>query len=464
MQPRALPNYELEWRNAPVMKRSLGVCVVVWTCVAGLCAQTPADDPFTGLKVTAKEFVEALVKEDFTAAGREFDDVMQKAAPAEKLRDFWKSLLKQLGPFQKVDGLRGETSGKYRLVFVTCQFEKTKIDMKVVFNKDGKISGHFVVAAGSSIAYKAPAYVRPESFTETNVVIGAEPWQLPGTLTLPKGDGPFAAVVLVHGSGPHDRDEAVGPNKPFRDLAWGLASQGVAVLRYEKRTLHHSQQMAKVKDTLTIQEESIDDALAAVALLRQRKEIQGKNIFVLGHSLGAVVAPRIGMQDRAIAGLILLAGNMRPLDVVIIDQLTYIASLDGSKDQKEKIDKIKKQAARVKDVKPDTPSAELPLGVSAAYWLALRDYDQAATAAQLQQPLLILQGERDYQVTLEDFEGWKKALAKRPNVDFKSYPKLNHLFMEGEGKAKPAEYEKAGHVAREVVDDITAWIKPQAAR
>jgi dienelactone hydrolase len=434
---------------------------ILCTCVAALFAQTPADDPFASLKVMAKAFVEALAREEFATAGKDFDEVMKKAAPAEKLRDFWKAALEQLGAFRKIDGLRGETAGKYRLVFVTCKFEKANLDMKVVFNKDRQITGHFFVAPGSTTAYQAPAYVDAESFTESEVVVGADPWKLPGTLTLPTGDGPCAAVVLVHGSGPHDRDEAIGPNKPFRDLAWGLASQGIAVLRYEKRTLHHSSQLLKIKDTLTIKEECIDDALAAVALLRKRKEIEATKVFVMGHSLGAVVAPRIGEQDGAIAGLILMAGNTRPVDVVLIDQLTYIASLDEAKEQKEEIEKIKRQAARVMDVKPDTPASELPLGVSAAYWLALRNYDQAATAARLKQPLLILHGERDYQVTLLDFEGWKKALAWRTDVRFKSYPKLNHLFMEGEGKAKPTEYEKAGHVAREVVDDVAAWIKPR---
>ena len=72
-------------------------------------------------------------------------------------------------------------------------------------------------------------------------------------------------------------------------------------------------------------------------------------------------------------------------------------------------------------------------------------------------PLLVLQGERDYQVTLDDFAGWKKALAGR-KATLKSYPELNHLFMDGKGKATPAEYGKAGHVAKAVIDDVAAWI------
>jgi dienelactone hydrolase len=280
---------------------------------------------------------------------------------------------------------------------------------------------------------------------------------------LPKAEGPFAAAVLVHGSGPHDRDETIGPNKPFRDLAWGLASQGVAVLRYEKRTHTHGHRMAKDKAAITLDAEVVEDALAAVAGLRKHKEIDGRRVFVIGHSLGALMAPRIGSRDPSLAGLVLLAGNARPLEDLILEQMTYIYSLKGdlSDEDKEALDKIKKQVTRVKDPKltADAPAAELPLGIPSAYWLELRSYDQTATAARLKQPLCIAQGERDYQVTMADFEAWKKALVSRGNVTFHSYPKLNHLFMEGENKAKPAEYEKAGHVSRELVDDLAAWIK-----
>jgi fermentation-respiration switch protein FrsA (DUF1100 family) len=156
-----------------------------------------------------------------------------------------------------------------------------------------------------------------------------------------------------------------------------------------------------------------------------------------------------------------MAGNTRPLEDLVLEQITYIRSLTPSEDDKEELEKLRKQVARVKDrgLTAETPASELPLKAPAAYWLALRDYDPAATAARLKVPMLVLQGERDYQVTMADFDGWRKALSGRDNVRLKSYPKLNHLFMEGEGKAKPAEYDKAGHVSREVVDDVAAWVK-----
>jgi dienelactone hydrolase len=267
---------------------------------------------------------------------------------------------------------------------------------------------------------------------------------------------------LVHGSGPQDRDETVGRNKPFRDLAWGLASQGIAVLRYDKRTLTHAARFATPKEPLTVKEEVIDDVLAAVALLHKNKAVDAKRIFVLGHSLGGILAPRIGKEAPDVAGLIILAGATRPLEDLILEQHTYLLSLDGppSADGKAELEKIKAVVARIKDPKlsPEAPAAEL-FGGSGAYWLSLRDYHPAETARTLKQPLLILQGERDYQVRMTDFDGWKKALAERKDAELKSYAKLNHLFVEGEGAGTPAEYDSVGHVSKEVVDDVAAWIK-----
>jgi dienelactone hydrolase len=409
-------------------------------------------------KAAAEAMVAALARGDFAAAGKDFDDAMKKALPEDKLKETWATLQKKVGPFQKQTGVRAEAGKKYQFVYVTCHFEKMDLDARVVFD-GGKVTGLQFRPPQRAYEFKPPPYARPESFREVAVVVGeGGDWPLPGTLSLPKGDGPFPAVVLLHGSGPHDRDETIGPNKPLRDLAWGLASQGVAVLRYEKRT---REQGRRWKPSMTFREETVDDAVAAAALLRKRPEVDGKRVFVLGHSLGAVAAPEVGRRDPALAGLILLAGNTRPLEDVVLDQVTYILSLSPGKDDKEELEKLQKQVARVKDrgLTADTPSSELPLGAPAAYWLALREYDQAATAARLKLPMLLLQGERDYQVTMADFAGWKKALAGHKDVWLKSYPKLNHLFMEGEGKARPAEYDKAGHVSREVVDDVAAWVK-----
>jgi dienelactone hydrolase len=282
---------------------------------------------------------------------------------------------------------------------------------------------------------------------------------------MPAGEGPFPAVVLVHGSGPHDRDESIGPNKPFRELAWGLGARGIAVLRYEKRTKEYAAKIKPLMRGITVKEETIDDALAAVALLKTTKGINPKKIFVLGHSLGGALIPRIGARDDGIAGFIVLAGSARPLEDVILEQMEYILSRKGTPSPQEKaeIDKLKAQVANVKSpaLSESTPDGDLPFGIPARYWLDLRGYSPPEAAARLKQPMLIMQGGRDYQVSVADFEGWKKALGSRPNVTLTIYPTLNHLFVAGEGKCRPEELLIRKRMDEHVIDDIAGWIKKQ---
>jgi dienelactone hydrolase len=413
-------------------------------------------------KASVKAFFDALAKGEYEAACKDFDETVRKASPPDKLKEFWEAFQKQVGALKKQGNPRVEKVGKYEVIVVPCQFEKITLDARISFDANGKIAGYGFVPATSK-EYKPPEYVKHDAFREVEVTINAgSEWELPGTLSVPVGPGPFPAVVLVHGSGPNDRDETILGNKPFRDLAWGLSSRGISVLRYEKRTRVHGTKMTGKKFP-TVKEETTDDALAAVGLLRKTPGIDPMRIFVLGHSLGGLMAPRIGDQDPKIAGLIVMAGNTRPLEELVVEQLTYIYSLQrGPTDkQKEELAELRKKVDRVKsaDLSADTPGKELPLGVPGGYWLALRDYHPDQVAAKLSMPLLVLQGERDYQVTMADFALWKNSLEGRKDAKLRSYPKLNHLFIEGAGKSKPAEYLAAGHVAREVIDDIAAWVR-----
>ncbi|HYG61435.1 MAG TPA: alpha/beta fold hydrolase [Thermoanaerobaculia bacterium] len=440
------------------------ILLVLFLTAQALSAQV-AQLSDADLTTRAERFVDLLAQGGFEEAAKGFDNTMKAAAPPAKLAEIWKALQAQLGPFQKRTATRVEPLGGYRSAFVTSRFEKDAVNLQVVFDGEGRIAGFFVkpapAAAGAAPAPGTtpalPAYIKKDSFQEKEVEVGAGEWAVPGTLSIPTGKGPFPAVVLVHGSGPNDRDETLGPNKPFRDLAWGLASKGIAVLRYEKRTRFHGDKLASLPKP-TVKEETVDDAVAAAQLLRRTEGIDPRRVFVLGHSLGGMLIPRIGARDGEIAGLVILAGLTRPMEETIVQQLSYIASLDGTvtDEEKKRLDEFQEQAAKVKGLTPE--STESLMGIPASYWLDLRGYNPPAAAARLRQPLLILQGERDYQVTMDDFQAWKKGLAEKKNVTFKSYPNLNHLFMEGEGKATPSEYERPGHVAAVVIDDIAEWV------
>jgi fermentation-respiration switch protein FrsA (DUF1100 family) len=426
-------------------------------------AQVSVSPKPSEVQIKAQKVVALLGKEDYATAVKDFDKTMTDVLPARKLEDLWKSVTSKVGAFKKQLGVRQERVGKYDVALVTCQFEKMKLDVRVVLDADRHVAGLAFAAAKSLVPYKAPAYVDPKAYRETEVKLGQDKWVLPGTLTLPVGNGPFPAVVLVHGSGPNDRDETIGPNKVFRDLAWGLASRGIAVLRYEKRSREHGTRMVAAKSFPTLAEGVTDDAVAAVKLLGTDKSVDAKRIYVLGHSLGGTLAPQIGVQAPSVAGLICLAGATLPVEDHVLRQFKYLYTLDGpiSDEHKKELARIEQQVARLKDPKlsTDVPAKDLLLGVPASYWLALRQAMPGQVMRRVKQPMLILQGERDYQVTMADFEEWKKLVAGRTNVRTTSYPKLNHLFMEGQGKSKPTEYAKAGHVAKEVIEDIAAWIK-----
>ncbi|MGZ5423852.1 MAG: alpha/beta hydrolase, partial [Candidatus Aminicenantales bacterium] len=397
------------------------------------------------------------------------DATMLKVFDADKIKAMWtKQLPAQVGAFKKQAGTRRDQLQGYEIVLVTCEFEKTTLDARVVFDKAGKIAGLGFVPTAPPATYEPPAYADPAKFEETEVTVGSGDWTLPGTLTMPKGAGPFPALVLVHGSGPNGRDEELGPNKPFKDLAWGLASRGIAVLRYDKRSKVYQAKIladAKLEATMTVREETIDDALAAAALLQKTKGIDGRRVFILGHSLGGFLMPRIALaaEPLGIAGFIGMAGLTRPLDDTIIRQMTYLYGLAGanvSEDDKKKLEDIKAAVARIKALTDaDKTSTVKLVGAMPAYWLDVRGYDPAETAKAVRKPMLFLQGQRDYQVQTADLENWKKALGGRKDVEFHLYPKLNHLFYEGEGIITPLEYmQKHGSVAPYVIDDIANWI------
>ena len=418
------------------------------------------DSSFSGLIESAKTFVHILKEGRYTDATSGFDATMTKVMPESILKSTWEGLLKRAGALVSQTGTRTENVGNYDAVYVLCQFEKEKIDIKIVFDKEEKIAGLFFLP---SQEYKIPAYSNPNLYQEKEVMVGKGEWELPGTLALPKAEGPIPGLVLVHGSGPNDRNESIGPNKPFQDIAWGLASQGIAVLRYDKRTKVYQQKMAAMKTNLTVKDETIEDALAALELLRDTQGIDKKRIFVLGHSLGGMLMPRLGLKDSGIAGFIVMAGPTRPLEDLVLEQMKFAYWLDGSLTDEEKSNLGKIEEAVITIKKLDASQAELTgdriLGARPGYWLDLKGYNPAEVAKEISRPFFILQGGRDYQVKKTDFDGWKKHLASRSDVEFKFYPLANHLFIMGRGISTPAEYLTAGNVADEVIQDIADWIE-----
>jgi dienelactone hydrolase len=289
-----------------------------------------------------------------------------------------------------------------------------------------------------------PAYIDRDRFRELEVRVGSAPYVLPGTLTVPRGDGPFPAVLLVHGSGPNDRDESVGATKIFRDVAQGLASSGIAVLRYDKRTYTYRDQLS---NNITLDEEAVDDGIAAVKLLAARPEIDATRIFVIGHSLGGLLAPEIAVRAGGVAGIALLSPPGRAPWEIVREQMRYLG------------------APRDVLVKTETAVIELALGVvdgtlagmPYSYWRDWASRDGVAMVKRFGRPTLVMHGTRDYQVSSGDFETWHDGLAKEPYVELSTIGGVNHLFIAGKGTPSPLEYRVESHVDPRVLAKLAAF-------
>jgi uncharacterized protein len=404
-------------------------------------------------------FIQLLSRGDYQEAEGRLSPEMKAAVSSGGMQKLWEGFVAQGGSYQKATVSKTLEKDSFNTAIVKTEFLSVSINLQVAFDTKGLISGFRIIGMEPKVyPYITPDYAKTDSYEEKEVTIGEGEWALPGTLTTPKGAGPFPAVILVHGSGPQDRDETIGRQKPFKDIALGLASQGVAVLRYDKRTKVHG---AKMTGSLTLAEETVDDGVLAVGLLQKEASINPKKIFVAGHSLGGLAIPRIGVKAPQAAGFIILAGPTRPFEDIILEQITYIAGLDGSVSAEEKtiVEAFQASVQKVKDpaLSDKTPVAELPLGIPASYWLDLRAYNPVEVLKTLPQPVLVIQGERDYQVTMADVEGWKSTGKK--NLTTVLFPMLNHTFVKGEGKATPEEYEKDGSVSEEVITTISAWVK-----
>jgi dienelactone hydrolase len=379
-----------------------------------------------------------------------FTTDMKKALPEEALGKIG-AQIKSWGAVEKIGEPSPRKAGPNTIVDFPVKFAAQNINFRFIIDRDGLVAGMFQLPG--AVDWQRPAYSKPDSFREREVTVGDGQWKLPGTLTVPVGQGPFPAIALVHGSGANDRDETVGGTKMFKDLAEGLASRGVVVLRYEKRTRQYAAAMAGMAN-FTVEEEAVEDAVKAAALLRAQREVNSRRIFVLGHSLGGYVAPRIAEQDGKLAGLIVLAANVRPTEDLVVEQA------ENSGVTAKNLETVKAVAAKVKSLEPGDEDSPPVMGVPVAYWLDLKGYDPAALAKKLALPMLILQGERDSQVGTKDFALWKAAVGASKGVTMRSYPALNHLFVAGEGKSTEAEYRKPGHVAPEVIEDIVKWLAP----
>lgn len=333
------------------------------------------------------------------------------------------------------------------------KFERKNLICLIRIDSADKVCGIHFIPWEQKEEKKEPE--KTTGLREREIKVGKTWPILPGTLTLPSGKPPFPAVILIHGSGPLDRDATIYGNKPFRDLAEMLAKRNIAVLRYDKRTFVHPEEIRKQK-SVTVDDETVEDALKALDTLRNMPEISPEKIWFLGHSLGGMMLPRIASKTTAPAGYIFMAAPARSMPDVLEEQGIYLLNQNRilpDAEKKKALELLQKQTETLKN-----PTETKIPGQQYAYWKDLSSYDQGKEARKMKCPLLFLQGKRDFQVLPQHLELWKKTLKDHPGCKFILYEGLNHLMLPGKGPGNMAEYATPSKVPRKVADDIAAFI------
>jgi len=435
-----------------------------WALVLGLLAGQVFSFVFaqdTGLERARKVYGQFISGQGDSIYAALAQELQAKLSPAMFNNAFIQTE-NQVGKLQSAGEWKTDTIQGELIYYCDLKFERYPLRFLVAFNATGSVTTIRLMPIPAPVASVGkPAAYDQTRIQERDVMVGADGFKLPGTLTLPLRKTKVPVVILVHGSGPNDRDETIGPNKPFRDIAWGLAEQGIAVIRYEKRTKVYGANFVPKGREADYDTEAVDDAVAAVAYAKTLSEIATDSIYVIGHSLGATLAPRIASRTHGLAGIVLIAGLARPLEDAIVEQTAYIASLSTtSAKEKEQLAALKKEADNIKKIGSADFDDKIPLLFNAprSYWTFANGYKPVEVATKLSLPILVLQGERDYQVTMQDFGLWRMGLQHNRHAFFKSYPKLNHLLQEGEGKSIPKEYEEMSPVAAYVINDMATFI------
>lgn len=419
-------------------------------------SQTP-----TELETQAQAFVELLVDGAYDAAYEQVTDEFVSAVPQPELEAIWERDIEPLGSFQGFESTeyQGEQDG---VEFVVAIGRFSEADVQYTVGFVGDKVGTFLL---NPQQWDPPGYVDETAFEERSLTLAAPGGcELGATLTMPAGEEPVPGAVFVHGSGDQDRDQTVGPNKTFKELAWGLATQGVATLRYDQRPLVCSVD----RTAATIDDLVVDDALTAINRLRAEDRIDGT--AVVGYSLGGRLAPRIAARDGNLDGVVMLAPLAESLPAAIVRQSRHQFEVEAglsSAEVDEAMTEVEALAEQLRSLDiGDDELIDLGGGERGRpFYRSLAEFDHIDAAAGLSIPRLLVQGERDSLVTVEDdLSIWQDALEHDERVDIRQYEGLNHRFQPVEGPQVRDAWFEQRPVAEQVVTNVAAFVEDAAGQ
>jgi pimeloyl-ACP methyl ester carboxylesterase len=476
---------------------------VAWSVVIALlsgivvfAAGSATDEELEG---RAAAFVKRFVAGEYGEYGGMMSPDMKAAMPAEAAGRILagltnvKGAVKGYGDPWKEDVVQG-----YTRVRVPVEFERGMLDMRIVFDGEGLVAGFFHVAHSEPPAEGAEAKAeptgrpqeprRPLPYGEEEVSYRSGDVELAGTLTMPPGEGPHPAALLISGSGPQNRDEEVMGHRPFLVLSDHLTRAGIAVLRVDDRGVGGSSGDLSGSTSADLAE----DALAGVRFLRARKEIDDGSVGVVGHSEGGMIGPLAATLSNDVAFVVMLAGTGVPGDEVLVRQMELILRSAGAEGQKiesilasqrklldlvledAEYDAVLEQMRKLTALQIESVTGSEPApddleealrtetnSLMSPWFRSFLSHDPEGTLKKVKVPVLALFGELDLQVepgqNMPKVEG---ALMAAGNADFtvKTLPGLNHLFQKAKTGAvgEYATIEETMNPA--ALEAVSGWI------
>lgn len=397
-----------------------------------------------------------LLKGRSRAVYRSFSPAMKKALPYRQFQQSMDQIQTQFGSFKTLK-MKCDSAG---IAVYELYTEKAFFELHTSEDHQG-LQGFFIITS----SYRQPSYASGQNYYQERYEIPVnDSLFLPGRLIAPRQSLPVPLLILVHGSGPMDMDESIGPNKVFWDLAQGLASEGIATFRYDKRT--KVSPVWQNSHSLDLDQETVNDVQKALDQVWASDLIDTNSVWVLGHSLGGYAVPRILQMDQRWKGGIILGGNARPVHELVAEQVEYLSRLDGKVHWQEHrmLNKVRQidGAASSGDWKQLDQKLQKAKGIfywPVAFFQNVAHYDPAKLLLEEHRQVLVLQGGRDYQVDTSNLRRWEWVASQNTAVRTRYFEDLNHLFIAGEGKPDPAEYFKPGNISKEVIREIAKVVK-----
>jgi dienelactone hydrolase len=412
----------------------------------------------TALK--SRAVIDLFVAKQFANIEKQVDSTYKSYYSAITLERDWAELTGTYGEYESAKPVHFEANEYYNFMAYKIKFAYLPYIFNVSFNSKGDII--YISFMPAHKMYVAPDYVDVSKFLDKKFHTINGMYDLAGILSVPNQEGKNPLIIIVPEAGPTDKDGSYGENKPYKDLAWGLASNGNAVYRYEKRSNDYGMYMLKAKsayETYTPREDLLDDLYKIIDTLKTLPNIDPERIYILGHGQGGMLCPLIAKERKDVKGIIMMGANAKPMQENMIDQFDYLTSVTPEKKPEYDEQKINAKRSMDKKLNPLTEHRLMPYGVQATYWIWLNQYNQVEVAQKLKKPMLILHGDRDYQSNMENLALWRKSLKKNTNATILDYEKLNHLFYSGEAQSTYSEYTIISNIPGYVMEDICTWLK-----